>query len=102
MDQGPNGALKAVFLNMAITLELMNLETQNFFQKIEHQKIFDKCLGVFQNLDQGPDGALKTLFLTHSYNFGMDEPRDPLFFKCRALKNICHVSRGFPKFGPGA
>ena len=65
MDQGSNGALKTVFLNMAITLEWINLETQNFFQKIEHRKIFDTCLGVFQNLDQGPDGALKTGFLKY-------------------------------------
>ena len=45
MDQGPNGALKTVFLNMAITLEGMNLETQIFFLKIEHQKIFGKSFG---------------------------------------------------------
>ena len=56
MDQGPNRALKTLFLNMAITLEWM---------KIEHQKIFDTCLGVFQNLDQGPDGALKTVVLKY-------------------------------------
>ena len=62
MDQGLNRALKTVFLNMAITLECMNLETQ---KKIEHQKIFDTCLGVFQNVDQRPDGAVKTVFLKY-------------------------------------
>ena len=31
--QGPNGALKTVFLNMVITMEWMNLETQIFFLK---------------------------------------------------------------------
>ena len=44
----------------------MNLETQKFFHKIEHQKIFDTCPEVFQNLDQGPNGALKTVFLKYS------------------------------------
>ena len=43
---------------------------QNFFLKIEHRKIFDTCLGVFQNLDQGPDGALKTVFLKYGWSFG--------------------------------
>ena len=38
---------------MTRTLECMNLETQIFFEEIEHQKIFDTCPEVFQNLDQG-------------------------------------------------
>jgi len=45
----------------------MNLETQIFFLNTEHRKIFDKCLGVFQNLDQGPEGALKTVFAKHFF-----------------------------------
>ena len=61
MDQRPNGALKTIFLNIIITLERVSLETRNFFKNVEHQKIFDTCLGVFQNLDQGPDGVLKTV-----------------------------------------
>ena len=39
------------------------------------------CPGVFRNLDQRPDVALKTFFFKYRYNFGMDEPRDPKFFK---------------------
>ena len=29
------------FLSMARTLEVMSLETRNFFGKVEHKKIFD-------------------------------------------------------------
>ena len=65
VDQGPDGTLRTVFLNMVITLEGMNLELRNFFLNVGHQKIFDTCLGVFQNLDQGLDGALKTVFLKY-------------------------------------
>ena len=32
-------------------------------REVKHAKIFDTCLGVFQNLDQGPDRVLKTVFL---------------------------------------
>ena len=53
----------SVFLSMARTLEGLNPETRIFFKRVEHQKIFDMCLGIFQNLDQGPDGALKTVIL---------------------------------------
>ena len=34
-----------------------------FFQKKEHQKIFDKWLGVLQNFDQRSDEALEYVFL---------------------------------------
>ena len=69
---------------------------------MENQKILDTCLGVFQNLDQGPGEALKTVFLKYGYYFGMDGPRGLKFFlNNRESKNIGHVSRIFPKFGPG-
>ena len=47
-----------------LDLELKNLETDEprglkFWRELKHQKTFDTCPGVFQNLDQGPDGALK-------------------------------------------
>ena len=64
---------------MLITLEWMSLES-GFFLKGRALKIFDTCLGIFQNFDQGPDGALKTFIFKYRYNFGTDEPRDPTFF----------------------
>ena len=59
LDQGPDGALKFCFFNIFITYEWMSLDSRDpkFFQGKEHQKIFDMCRGVFQNLDQGPAGA---------------------------------------------
>ena len=62
MDQGPNGALETVFLKHGYNFGMDKPRDPIFFKKIEHQKIFDTCLGVFQNLDQGPDGALKIVF----------------------------------------
>ena len=63
MDQGPNGALKAVCFKHGYNFVMNEPRDPKFFLKIEHQKIFDTCLGVFQNLDQEPNGALKLFFL---------------------------------------
>ena len=51
-----------------LDLEPNNLETDEprglkFCRELKHQKIFDTCPGVFQNLYQGPDEALKIVFL---------------------------------------
>ena len=45
-----------------------------FCREVRYQKIFDVCLGIFQNLDQRLDGVLKTVLFKYGYNFGMDEP----------------------------
>ena len=50
-----------------LDLEPKNFETDEsrglkFCRELKHQKIFDTCPGVFQNLDQWPDGALKIVF----------------------------------------
>ena len=47
-----------------LDLEPKNFETDEprgpkFCRELKHQKIFETCPGVFQNLDQGPNGALK-------------------------------------------
>ena len=45
------GLENCYILSIAKTFEGMNLETPNFFKRVEHQKIFDTCLGAFQNLN---------------------------------------------------
>ena len=50
-----------------LDLEPKNFDTDEsrglkFCRELKHQKIFDPCPGVFQNLDQGPDGALEIVF----------------------------------------
>ena len=50
-----------------------------FRREVRYQKIFDACLGIFQNLDQRP------VLLKYGYNFGMDEP---IYLKfCRESKH---------------
>ena len=103
MDQGPDGALKTVFLKYGYNLGMDEPADLKFCKEVKDQKIFDTCPGFLQNLDQGPDEALKTVFLKYRYYFGMNGPRDLKFFSNnRESKNIGHMSRGFPKFRPGA
>ena len=70
LDQGPDGALKIIFLKYGLNFGMDKPRDLKFCKGLKHLKIFDICPGIYRNLDQGHDGVSKTVFRNMARTLG--------------------------------